>query len=270
MRGRFTTYLALSVLLAAGALGGCSNDDSTGPRTGTMSVRMTDAPSQYDQVNLVITQVSVHRGSTVPADSDSVSGWQVLSTSPMTVDLLTLRNGVFTQLAVATVVAGSYTQLRLKLGAGSTVVVDGVTHPLFVPSGLQSGLKIQGPFNVPGGGVADLLLDFDAARSIVLTGSGTYILNPVVRAVQSTNSGSIVGRVLPDTVQTTVFAIQAPDTITSTITASDGRFTLSALTAGTYALSFDPEPGYRDTTITGVAVTSGHVTDVADVQLTPQ
>src|SRR6185436_3198685 len=105
MRGRFATYLALCVLLAAGALAGCSNDDATGPRTGTMSVRMTDAPSQYDHVNLVITQVSVHRGSTVPADSDSVSGWQVISTSPLTVDLLTLRNGVFTQLAVATVVA---------------------------------------------------------------------------------------------------------------------------------------------------------------------
>jgi hypothetical protein len=115
-----------------------------------------------------------------------------------------------------------------------------------------------------------VLVDFDAAQSIHQTGTGEYILDPVVRAVQSTNSGSISGRVLPDSVSTTVFAIQAADTITSTITASDGRYTLSALSAGTYALGFHPEGAYRDTTLTGVTVTSGHVTAVADVELTSQ
>lgn len=74
MRGRFAVRLALIGLLAAGALGGCSNnDESTGPQTGVLSVRITDAPAQFDQVNLVVTQVAVFRGSTLPADSDSVS-----------------------------------------------------------------------------------------------------------------------------------------------------------------------------------------------------
>src|ERR1041385_5115176 len=87
MTGRFAVRLALIGLLAAGAVVGCSNDDSsTGPETGVLSVRITDAPAQFDQVNLVVTQVAVFRGSTLPADSDSVSGWSVIRTSSVTVD----------------------------------------------------------------------------------------------------------------------------------------------------------------------------------------
>src|SRR5207253_10967118 len=107
-------------------------------------------------------------------------------------------------------------------------------------------------------------------RSIIHTGPGTYILHPVLRVVNSSTTGAIAGRVLPDSVQTTVFAIQAADTVTSTITATNGRFTLGALSAGTYSVSFHTEAAYRDTTIAGVAVTTGHVTTLSDVTLTHQ
>jgi uncharacterized protein DUF4382 len=224
----------------------------------------------FDQVNLVVTQVAVFRGSAVPADTDSVSGWDVIRSSSATVDLVTLRNGGTLQLAVANVPAGTYSMMRLKLGAGSTVVVGGTTYPLVVPSGEQSGLKIQGPFTVPAGGTLDLTIDVDASRSIIQTGAGTYILHPVLRVVNSSTTGAISGRVLPDTVSTTVYAIQAADTVTSTFTNNDGRFTLGALPAGTYNVAFHPETAYRDTTLTGVAVTTGHVTTLSDMTLTHQ
>ena len=271
MRGRFAVRLALIGLLAAGALGGCSNnDESTGPQTGVLSVRITDAPAQFDQVNLVVTQVAVFRGSTLPADSDSVSNWTVIRTSSATVDLVTLRNGGSLQLVVGRVPAGTYSMLRLKLGAGSTVVVDGTTYPLTVPSGLQSGLKINGPFTVPADGTLDLVIDVDASRSIIQTGAGTYVLHPVLRVVNSATTGAIVGAVLPDSVETTVFALQAADTVTSTFTASNGHFTLGALPAGTYSVAFHPESAYRDTTLTGVSVTTGHITTLPTLTLTPQ
>jgi len=271
MRGRFAVRLALIGLLAAGAVVGCSNnDESTGPQTGVLSIRIMDAPARFDQVNLVVTQVAVFRGSVLPADSDSVSGWEVLRTSAVTVDLVTLRNGGSLQLVVGRVPAGAYSMIRLKLGAGSTIVVDGTTYPLVVPSGMQSGLKIYGPFTVPADGTLDLVIDVDASRSVVQTGTGTYILHPVLRVVNASTTGAITGRVLPDTVETTVFATQAADTVTSTMTATNGHFTLGALPAGTYSLSFHPETAYRDTTVTGVSVTTGHVTTLSDLVLTPQ
>ena len=267
MRGRnFTAGFAIAALaLTFAVIAGCSNDDnSTGPGTGTVTLRMTDAPAAIDAVNLVITQVSVNQSS-----SDAESGWEVLRTDTMDVDLLTLQNGVFTTLATGRVASGPYQQVRLKLGAGSTVVVDGVTHPLTVPSGMQSGLKLVGPFNVPSGGAVDVALDFDASRSIFQTGNGTWMLKPVVHVMPMIAAGSIKGHVLPETVSTSVFAMQATDTLGTAVTGVDGRFMISVLKAGTYSVHFDASGAYRDTTLTGVNVTAGATTDVGDVTLTP-
>ena len=270
MRGhvlRFqSVFFALFLVLA---ISGCSKS-TTSPGFGTISLKMTDAPGDYQEVNLAIIQVSAHlEGGGAEADSDSTSGWHVLQAEPVNVDLLTLRNGVFTTLALAEVPAGHYTQIRLKLGAGSNVIIDGVTHPLTVPSGLQSGYKLVGSFDVPAGGALNLALDFDAARSIVLTGSGTYILKPTVRVLPVSTAGSITGHVVPETASTTVYAIQAPDTIGSALT-SNGDFTVSVLPAGTYSLAFHPAADYRVTTLANVTVTSGATTNVGSVSLTPQ
>jgi hypothetical protein len=267
MRGRTSAPLhaLCAVLLAFTAFGCSDDDDGASPQFGTMNLRMTDAPAEVDEINLVIREVSAHRG-----EGDDDGGWETLRTDTMDVDLLTLRNGVFLNLANARVPAGTYTQIRLLLDEGSTIVVDGVTHPLVVPSGLQSGYKIIGTYHVPADGLLDLALDFDAARSVHQTGSGTWILNPTVRAMPFGTAGAIKGRVLPENVATTVYAIQATDTIGTAITMDDGRFQVSVLPSGAYSVAFDPEGAYRDTTITDVRVTSGVATDLGDVQLTPQ
>jgi hypothetical protein len=260
----------LSLLLVLGVLAGCSSSPS-GTSNGTLNVRMTDAPGDFESVNLVITQVSAHlEGGGAESDTDSTSGWVVLNSTPATYDLLTLRNGVFVTIGAGLVPAGHYTQVRLKLGEGSNVVIDGVTHPLTVPSGLQSGLKLVGPFDVPAGGVIDLALDFDAARSIHQTGAGAWMLKPTVKVIPFNAAGGITGSVAPAGTEATIYALQPPDTLGSTVAAADGRFTMAALAPGLYSVAFHPAAGFRDTTIAGVAVTTGTTTDVGTVTLTPQ
>ena len=258
---------ALLMLFATLALTSCSknSNNTTAPGTGTMQVRMTDAPGVYQAVNLVIREVAVRR-----EGSDSTSGWQLLHPDSASYDLLLLRNGVFTTIGSSLLPAGHYTQIRLKLSPGSTIVVDGVTYPLTVPSGLQSGLKIVGDFDVPSGGLMDVALDFDVSRSIIQTGNGAYKLKPVVKAMPFTLAGAISGTVVPAGLATTVYAIQAPDTLGSTIVATDGSFKMSVLSAGVYSLAFDAAAGYRDTTLTGIAVTAGNTTSVGTVQLAVQ
>jgi hypothetical protein len=76
------------------------------------------------------------------------------------------------------------------------VVLTGATleTALKTPSAQQSGYKINGPFTVPSGASADLLLDFNACKSIVVAGaSGRYLLKPVVTAMAALVSGSIAG-----------------------------------------------------------------------------
>ena len=75
------------------------------------------------------------------------------------------------------------------------MVVDGVTYPLVVPSGAQSGFKIVHAFTVPRQGVADLTLDFDAEKSVLETASGAWHLEPTVTVTSSTSSSTVqVGR----------------------------------------------------------------------------
>jgi hypothetical protein len=253
---------------------GCSSSNMSNPGNGTMRVHLTDKPGSgnIEAVNLVVTEVSV-RGEMAPSDSDSTStsgGWHTLSSNTHTYDLTKLQNGVFTTIGEGSLPAGSYTQIRLVLGAGSTVVVDGTTYSLKVPSGMESGLKLVGNFQVPPGGTTDVGLDFDASRSLHETGNGQWMLKPVVKAFTMTAAGSLHGTVLPDSVATSVFAIQAPDTVGSAQTGAGGQFTISMLPPGSYSVAFHPAAGFRDTTIGNVMVTAGTATQLDTLRLSAQ
>lgn len=105
--------------------------------------------------------------------------WLALSEACLEVDLLQLQGGVFETLGLAALPAGEYGQIRLMLD-GSWVVVAGERHDLTVPSGSQSGLKVEGGFLVEPGVVTALTLDFDAEASVHRTGNGQYKMVPVV------------------------------------------------------------------------------------------
>src|SRR5262249_15373461 len=155
-----------------------------------------------------------HRG------DDESGGWEIVKNDTATTyDLLQLRNGVFATLGIAPVPAGHYTQIRLKLDPGSNVVVGGTQFPLTVPSGLQSGYKLVGEFDVPANDSADVMLDFDAARSIHLTGNGRYMLRPTVRVIAAppAQTGAISGQISPAGTNAVVYALLPPDTVTSSM-----------------------------------------------------
>lgn len=256
--------LLVPVVAAVAMLAGCGTDHGTNPAPGLVRVSMTDAPGAYDQVNVVVREVRVH------AAGETDGGWYTVRTdADTTIDLLTLANGGFVTLGDELVPAGDYDQVRLVLGDGSTVVVDGVTHALTVPSGMQSGIKVQGLFTVPPGGTVDVALDFDAGRSIHETGNGKWMMRPVIRLVVLTRSGAIAGQLDPAT-DATVYAITGADTVASTVPATDGTFKLAALPGGTYDVAIDVVAGYRDTTLTGVGVAPGDTTQLGVITLTPQ
>src|SRR2546422_11755942 len=116
------------------------------PAMGTARLQLTDAPADFESVNLVIDEVGIHQ---TGAGADSTSGWLVLTSTPKTYDLLSLRNGVFSTIGMSTVPAGHYTQVRLKLGAGSNPVGGGVTYPLTVPNGMRTRITLVSRFDVP-------------------------------------------------------------------------------------------------------------------------
>lgn len=139
-----------------------------------LRIRLTDAPGDYQQVNIDLLQVSVQKLD---------SSWTNLTTMQGTYDLITLQNGLDTMivndsLAVGTKIAG----LRLILGDKNTVMVDSVLYSLKVPSGSTSGFKVKFSDTLNADGL-NLLLDFDADKSVVKNGKNDYLLKPVVKTL---------------------------------------------------------------------------------------
>jgi len=259
--------IQLSVFLSfiAAVLFIISCSDSISPETGKgqINMMMVDAPAGYDQVNIVVAGVEVHK-----ADADLNSGWVVINNVSANYDLLTLRNGASVVLGNNTLTAGHYSQIRLIIGTGSNVVVDGVVFPLEIPSGEQSGLKLNHAFEIQPGLLYELLLDFDAERSIVHTGNGQYKLKPVIRVVPLVTSGTISGRINPASAAGYVYTINGTDTAGTIAEPTTGSFKLMALLQQTYRIEvFSANAAYNDTTITNVVVAAKQNKDLGTITL---
>ena len=167
-----TKLLLLSFFLGTGIITflSCSKDNNSG--TSNLQVRLTDAPVAYDKVNVDIREVRVNF-------RDDSTGWVPLSTNAGVYDLLKFQNGVDTLLATGTVQTGTVKEIRLILGPNNTVVVNGATFPLTIPSGSESGLKIKVSKKL-NATLETLIIDFDAALSIKQEANG-YKLRPVLK-----------------------------------------------------------------------------------------
>jgi hypothetical protein len=109
---------------------------------------------------------------------------------------------------------------------------------LDTPSAIQTGIKIPVQFDVLAGQRADLVLDFDACKSIVTKGNGAYALKPVVKAIPTILNG-IDGFVDPALLGSHVMvsAQQNGVVIRSTVpNATTGEFFLARLEPGNYDL----------------------------------
>jgi hypothetical protein len=237
----------------------CSDSETT---TSKVEVWLTDSPGDYQEVNIDVVGVEVHVG-----DDDTESGWISLPTTEGVYNLLELTNGIDTLLGEIEVPAGKISQIRLILGNNNSIKVGGENHPLSTPSAQQSGLKLQVHQTLNAGITYKILLDFDVARSIVLTGNGTYKLKPVIRTIAEAQDGAIKGIVLPKEATAAVYAIMNSDTLGTTFCDSTGHFLIRGLPSGMYKVSVDPSSDFQPTTKESVIVTLGIITDVGTIEV---
>ena len=187
-------------LLLAGLVAGCGSGGNGGSggtasaQPGTLSVSLTDAPAcGYDEVNVTVSRVRVHRSDSA---DENTPGWTDITLNPpRTINLLTLNDPTQPNFALeglgqeTSLPAGHYTQVRLVLVRNANSVVLSTTPPninqipLDTPSAVQSGIKLVNEFDVAPDQHVDLLLDFDACKSIVRTGNSRYKLKPVIKVI---------------------------------------------------------------------------------------
>ena len=168
--------LAAALLISAGIIiASCSKDNSNNG-TSVLQVRLTDAPTNYDEVNVDIREVKVKFSD----DSSSTSGWVTLATNVGVYNLLGLQNGVDTLLASSPLPQDTIKEIRFVLGPNNTIKDAGVVYPLTVPSGAESGLKLKINKSL-NASLETVIIDFDAALSVLKQNTGDYKLRPVLR-----------------------------------------------------------------------------------------
>ena len=172
-----------AIVLTLGVVGCDGTDRMTGGNS-QVRVMLTDAPSDsIASANVTISRVYLTGGDGGHVDVMAATD------PPVTYDLLDLRNGVEALLADRPVPAGTYGQLRLVVESADVTLVDGLTfedgtnlRSLKVPSGMQSGIKVQlaSPIDADPGEVTIVVVDFDVNENFVLEGATGTTVNDVL------------------------------------------------------------------------------------------
>ena len=242
------------LLAPALMLGGCSDDGGMG----RLTLGITDAP--VDNATAVVVQFT---GVEVKRSGGSAEAFTF--DEPRQIDLLALT-GTDSELLLdgVPVPSGRYEWVRLMVDATEDGVADsyitledGSQHELNVPSGAQSGLKLNTGFNVPSGGSASFTLDFDLRKSVhqPMNAGGAYTLRPTLRIVDNSRVGAIAGTVQSELVvegcSPAVYVFSGAGATPDDVDTADGEPISSAmpeLNAGTgdydYTVGFLSEGDY--------------------------
>ncbi len=255
-----TVAILFSTLIIFAA---CSDDNKSG--TGTLELRLTDAPADYEEVWIDIQEIYVN----VTDDEDG--NWINLDdVKTGKYNLLDLTNGNDTLLTSCDLPTGKIHQIRLVLGDDNQVKVDGEYHDMKAPSASTSGLKLNVQATIEDGVIYKMWLDFDAARSIVETGNGKYILKPVIRVFTKATSGAISGVITPVAAKPYILAVStANDSLGTYADTITGAFMLAGAPEGTYTIKIEPRTSYETVSVTNVEVSLGSVTELDPIVLDP-
>jgi hypothetical protein len=228
---------------------------------------LIDAPANYDEVWIEVLGVEVlMKGN----NEDNGSAWINLpyESQDKKINLLSLTGGASEHLGELEIPAGEISQIRLILGEDNYLMQGGNRLDLKTPSAQQSGLKLKVDKPLNEGISYDLVIDFDASRSIVKAGnSGQYILKPVLRVIAE-ESATIEGTVLPlEAGPVAVSALIEEDSV-GTFADENGKFVIRGLKAGDYTLIFTPNEGYQEKTLDETITTQlGQVKNIGLVEL---
>jgi len=193
----FASILAVGIV----ACGGSSSSDS--PEiysdeiigTGTLSLSITDGPVDSAAEVVVIFNA-------VELKPEEGSSFTITFDEPQSIDLLALQNGESAPLLQNEVLtAGNYNWMRLAVDADKDemdsyiTLDDGTTHSLYVPSGSETGLKLNRNFTIAAGRAVNFMIDFDLRKSVLEPNgqSSDYKLKPTLRVTDMTEVGGISG-----------------------------------------------------------------------------
>lgn len=280
-RGFMIAFAIISIMVVQS----CSDSDNNEDGTARVQLKLIDSPGDYLEVNVNIIDVQYN-------SSEDEEGWRSFESfeEEQLVNLLDLVGGNSLLLTDEIMPVGMLKQIRLVLGDGNYIVIDGddeeseednIQADLTTPSAQQSGLKLKLNTELEAGFSYTFILDWDVQKSIVETGSDKYILKPVIRVEAEVNSGSIEGIVTGDKTDDTIdgavplegvevnlYKYEGDDEepFATTWTVETGYFIFEGLPAGDYEIEIEHE-GYSTYESGDITVMVGEIQDANPIEL---
>lgn len=271
----FRSLIAAFAIISVLAVNSCSDSEAENS-TARVQFKLVDAPGDYLEVNVEIIDIQYN-------NSEDENGWESFELQDtIHVDLTELIAGNSLLLTDQIMPVGMLNQVRLVLGDGNTLKIEGEVEgegELFMldtPSAQQSGLKLKLDTELEAGFSYSFILDWDVQKSIVEAGnSGKYNLKPVIKVTAEVNSGSLKGKVI-QMVDEVEVAMEGVIVMLSndleewnTETDSEGNFMFQGLPGGeavSYLLKIEKE-GYQSFELAEINVLVGAITDIGTLEL---
>jgi len=270
MKKSLLSILAVLVMLFTG----CNKTPDGG--NGRLIIKVTDAPfpvNFIESATVTITKVEIRKAGDGISDSNPFS---VIWEGSSEFNLLELRNGLVAKLLDLEIPFGEYDLIRLYVDEAGLKIKDGESYSVKVPSGQQTGIKlfIDPGLIVEGGLTEELLLDFDLSNSFVIQGNTDspagikgFIFKPVLRAVNNSTTGSIMGLVTDKdnaviagaSIKLKQGGVEVENV--NAITEADGTYEIMGLVPGTYSIEASKDL-YNSVTIDDKKVVAGNKTEV--------
>ena len=248
-----------------------NNINNAGPEAGEFQVRMTDAPGDFEALDVEIVKVEAYLEN---------EGWITLNNETQFVSVMELTNGAETELASqSNVEAGAYTKVKLTFGSQNRLTTNAhgslESEPISAEASLNFDLKYAGPSEiiieideeVTAESGASVLLDFQVMQSIKKDAED-YILNPVITFIKNESTG-VKGKV-EGSAQAAILITNGSDSL-STFIDAEGNFLLRGIDEGMYDMILIPETDDEmpndETVLEGLVISQGEFYNAGTIQL---
>ena len=206
-------FVILFLLALAIFISGCigilttPGEDSIASGKGRLKIYLIDSSEKYKAkdsgtyvaINITIYKIQVHLAGDGEEDEGEWIEW--ILTVPAEYNLIELKDKSIL-LSEEELALGKYTQIRIFITESYISVekegetesedikaievlneVDFETFDVGIPSVYQTGIKLIHPFEIIEGETTELTIDFNAEKSIIKTGNGSYKLKPVIKII---------------------------------------------------------------------------------------
>lgn len=251
-------------LLFFGIFTACDNTGSD--NKALINVLLIDAPGDFDEVWVEILGVEL-----LPAGSRGLENGDLVFLPYTPADkIVRLTDLVGSQrllLGRKEVPAGIVSRVKLLLGDTHYFIKGGQRFPLQLANNAEDFLTMQLQANAAANFALDIYIDFDVATSVKAGASGSFLLEPALRAFTLDRTSEVRGIVQPPAARPFVYAIHESDTF-ATITSGTGEFRLRGLPPNPYRILIRPRATHLDSAL-NLTTFADSVINLGNIPLKP-